>query len=343
MSSDLYFFDASFHRHSSSDIVSSDGGEDLLFSSESFPFPFPFLTTPPIDVSQEISNHQTQQNPLNETPSLDSLSPSFFNFSPPSSHLESLSRYQANHAVPQPLSNGPNLESEFGKFSVLDELELKSEECQMGVDYNYSHQFAPHSYSGAGNISKFMQRSFSSESFGGKAGFFCQPHYETVMDSPNFQSQSLSSGENSFFSGQMRRVCSTGDLQNMKEINRSHMDGSFLEEANFKVGRYSAEERKERISKYRAKRSQRNFNKTIKYACRKTLADNRPRIRGRFARNDETGETHKAPCSSRDEDEDEFWIEGLHEHEEQDQDITVGAEEYVNSYGGPDQFQYYGY
>lgn len=38
-----------------------------------------------------------------------------------------------------------------------------------------------------------------------------------------------------------------------------------MEEAgNFKMGKYSAEERKERISKYRAKRSQRNFNKTIK-------------------------------------------------------------------------------
>lgn len=37
-----------------------------------------------------------------------------------------------------------------------------------------------------------------------------------------------------------------------------------MEEGNFKVGRYSAEERKERISKYRAKRTQRNYNKTIK-------------------------------------------------------------------------------
>lgn len=41
-------------------------------------------------------------------------------------------------------------------------------------------------------------------------------------------------------------------------------DKSVIEEANFKVGRYSAEERKERIDRYRAKRTQRNFNKTIK-------------------------------------------------------------------------------
>lgn len=53
--------------------------------------------------------------------------------------------------------------------------------------------------------------------------------------------------------------------QNMESSTQTNQrEGSFLEEANFKVGRYSAEERKEKISKYRAKRSQRNFNKTIK-------------------------------------------------------------------------------
>ena len=86
-----------------------------------------------------------------------------------------------------------------------------------------------------------------------------------------------------------------------------------------KVGRYSAEERKEKIERYRTKRNQRNFHKKItvmisratqsanaipmytcplmhlllqsgplQYACRKTLADSRPRVQGRFARNAET-------------------------------------------------------
>lgn len=86
---------------------------------------------------------------------------------------------------------------------------------------------------------------------------------------------------------------------------------SFMEEANFKVGRYNAEERKERIDRYRAKRTQRNFNKTIKYACRKTLADTRPRIRGRFARNDETGEIPKASMFQRYEDDDDVWVNTL--------------------------------
>ncbi|KAL4333239.1 hypothetical protein GQ457_07G015880 [Hibiscus cannabinus] len=60
-----------------------------------------------------------------------------------------------------------------------------------------------------------------------------------------------------------------------------------MEDSNLKVGRYSVEERKDRIVRYLKKRNQRNFNKTIKYACRKTLADRRVRVRGRFARNTE--------------------------------------------------------
>lgn len=47
------------------------------------------------------------------------------------------------------------------------------------------------------------------------------------------------------------------------------------------------------------------------YACRKTLADNRPRIRGRFARNDETGEIPKAACSTSIEDEDDRWVKHI--------------------------------
>ncbi|KAL8525566.1 hypothetical protein ACS0TY_014978 [Phlomoides rotata] len=50
---------------------------------------------------------------------------------------------------------------------------------------------------------------------------------------------------------------------------------------------YSPDEKKERIERYRSKRNLRNFTKKIKYECRKTLADSRPRVRGRFARNEE--------------------------------------------------------
>ncbi|CAJ2650661.1 unnamed protein product [Trifolium pratense] len=167
------------------------------------------------------------------------------------------------------------------------------------------------------SASKLMQRSYSCNNFHDKPpGFPFEPCHSTLMNSENFRPCELSSSENSFFNGQMRRACSAGDWQNMKATN-SH--GSQTEEANlFKVGRYSAEERKEKISKYRAKRKQRKFNKIIKYSCRKTLADNRTRIRGRFARNDnETDDIPKVPCSNTEQyHEDEFWvdfIEGLND------------------------------
>ena len=61
----------------------------------------------------------------------------------------------------------------------------------------------------------------------------------------------------------------------------------------------SPEERLQKILRYRQKRQERNFNRTIKYQCRKSLADTRPRVRGRFARNNDIGivlphETKKA-------------------------------------------------
>ncbi|KAJ7944949.1 zinc finger protein CONSTANS-like [Quillaja saponaria] len=342
MSSDLFMFDfdASFsHKHSSTDMVSGRG--DLLYFSD----PSSLLSDSTIDVFQGNSNNQNQQNPLDDSPPFDQFSPSLLSSSPPSNQMENLSLYQAMHPT---LSNDLNFANEFGSFTDFDALQVKSEECQMGFDNSNNQLLIPHSYSGVGNVANFMQRSFSSNSFDGNAGCLFQPRLITITDSPSFQNQSFSSPENSFFAGQMRRVCSTGDLQNVRATHTTQRsfssplatESSFMEESNFKVGRYSEEERKERISKYRAKRTQRNFNKTIKYACRKTLADNRPRIRGRFARNDENGEIPKAPCSTRDEDEDDLWLEGLHEERE---DGRVRTGQYVNCYGGATQFQYYGF
>ncbi|TVU48439.1 hypothetical protein EJB05_08076, partial [Eragrostis curvula] len=97
---------------------------------------------------------------------------------------------------------------------------------------------------------------------------------------------------------------------------------SGLEDPTFKVTRLSPEERKEKIHRYIKKRNERNFSKKIKvllsisveallvhghpissavlthneiqYACRKTLADSRPRVRGRFAKNDELCEAARS-------------------------------------------------
>lgn len=62
-----------------------------------------------------------------------------------------------------------------------------------------------------------------------------------------------------------------------------------------RVGKLTPEERRQKILRYRQKRHERNFKKKIKYTCRKTLADSRPRVRGRFARNDELGAVRCPP------------------------------------------------
>ncbi|XP_058094817.1 uncharacterized protein LOC131240544 isoform X2 [Magnolia sinica] len=89
---------------------------------------------------------------------------------------------------------------------------------------------------------------------------------------------------------------------------------STFDESAFKVKRLSVEERKEKIHRYLKKRNERNFTKKIKYACRKTLADSRPRVRGRFAKSDEFGEVSR-PSYSNHEDEDDDEV-GVKEEEE---------------------------
>ncbi|KAH0974860.1 hypothetical protein GBA52_016759 [Prunus armeniaca] len=343
-SSDLYVLDDSFFRHSSSSEMASY--EPDQFFSE------PFSPFSDIDILQAISDHQSNQNPVenqsHHNNSLDQSSPTILSSSPPSYQLESLSLCQATHLNPLD-QNCANLANGLPNFPAFDALEVKTEQCHLAFDqnaYNNNQVFGPHSYSGAENVAKFMQRSFSSNSFDGKPGVVFQPCFDSLMESSTLQNQALSSPENSFLAGQMRRVSSTGDLQNFRTA-RNPRESSVMEEAaaNFKMGRYSAEERKEKISKYRAKRSQRNFNKTIKYACRKTLADNRPRIRGRFARNDETGEVLKAACSSnREEDEDELWVEGFNVEEEENGTMRGGGGggQFMNKFGAT-QFQYYGF
>ncbi|GLT69414.1 hypothetical protein SLA2020_415680 [Shorea laevis] len=114
----------------------------------------------------------------------------------------------------------------------------------------------------------------------------------------------------------VQRVFNPGDLQALNTESQQLMgkagsstplasDISSLEDSTFKVGKLSIEQRKEKIHRYMKKRNERNFSKKIKYACRKTLADSRPRVRGRFAKNDDFGEAPRPACSNHEEDDDE--------------------------------------
>ncbi|CAM6058547.1 unnamed protein product [Sphagnum tenellum] len=104
----------------------------------------------------------------------------------------------------------------------------------------------------------------------------------------------------------MRRAQSAGDLQRSTTVipigggNLSPMYGNTK-----RVGRFTLEERRQLLQRFQQKRAQRNFNKKIKYACRKSLADKRPRVRGRFARNDESTEHVSLINGHKLEDDDE--------------------------------------
>lgn len=50
------------------------------------------------------------------------------------------------------------------------------------------------------------------------------------------------------------------------------------------TAQFSAADREARVLRYREKRKNRKFEKTIRYASRKAYAETRPRIKGRFAK-----------------------------------------------------------
>uniref|UniRef100_A0A1J3HZQ3 Zinc finger protein CONSTANS-LIKE 5 n=1 Tax=Noccaea caerulescens TaxID=107243 RepID=A0A1J3HZQ3_NOCCA len=79
----------------------------------------------------------------------------------------------------------------------------------------------------------------------------------------------------------MRRAFSEGDIEKLGNglAAQSPLDRIIVS--------CTSEDRREKLSRYRNKKSRRNFGRKIKYACRKALADSQPRIRGRFAKTEE--------------------------------------------------------
>ncbi|GJS99241.1 CCT domain-containing protein [Tanacetum coccineum] len=300
MSSDMLEFEGCFFTDPFSPL-SDSSSIDILKSFQENSYTF--------DPLSSTLTHENLDTPYDENDQITTSthSTTLLTSSPPSHRLESLSLYQMGSSV---------------NSLYLSPLEVKTEETQSQLFFNDYHVntdiFLPHSYSECDNTMKMMQRSYSSKSFDGRPnGFRLQPKLDGLIESSKMHTQVISSPDHGFSTSHMRRVCSAGDLQSLKTNQTSQTlsssplatEGSFMEEANFKVGRYGPEERKERILRYKAKRTQRNFNKTIKYACRKTLADNRPRVRGRFARNDEPEESPKCSSYHRFEYEDEPWAE----------------------------------
>ncbi|KAA8549542.1 hypothetical protein F0562_001440 [Nyssa sinensis] len=190
--------------------------------------------------------------------------------------------------------------NEFDSMSALkSDVNYSSSGCS-----SYGSSSSPGSYSILQG-SSLIQRSESSHSL--QKNGFCGQLVSSPTDFIDLETSPV------------RRVFSTGDLQErinmLQHYHRTESplsnEISIIESMN-KACRYSPEEKKEKIERYRSKRNQRNFNKKIKYACRKTLADSRPRIRGRFARNDEIEKSSPNQWSQisgeEDEEDDENWV-----------------------------------
>lgn len=93
----------------------------------------------------------------------------------------------------------------------------------------------------------------------------------------------------------IRRAFSEGDIKNLGNNNANLGNTSSMHSPFERLSTSSsikAEERREKLMRYRNKKAKRNFGRKIKYACRKALADSQPRVRGRFAKT-EDGEGSK--------------------------------------------------
>ncbi|XP_027334889.1 uncharacterized protein LOC113849287 isoform X2 [Abrus precatorius] len=84
----------------------------------------------------------------------------------------------------------------------------------------------------------------------------------------------------------MRRSFSEGDIKTLGNGNMNIVQSPL--ERPFHISNCTSEERRQKLSRYRNKKTKRNFGRKIKYACRKALADSQPRIRGRFAKTEES-------------------------------------------------------
>ncbi|KDO47260.1 hypothetical protein CISIN_1g036310mg [Citrus sinensis] len=84
----------------------------------------------------------------------------------------------------------------------------------------------------------------------------------------------------------MRRAFSDGDIKTLGNGNMSLIQSPL--EQPLMISSSATEDRREKLSRYRNKKTKRNFGRRIKYACRKALADSQPRIRGRFAKTEES-------------------------------------------------------
>ncbi|KAG7537763.1 CCT domain [Arabidopsis suecica] len=119
------------------------------------------------------------------------------------------------------------------------------------------------------NENQDMQKSVSSGNLSSMDWSHAQQETVMIQNFPDFD-----------FGYGMRRAFSEGDIQKLGAgLVQSPLDRIIVS--------CTSEDRREKLSRYKNKKSRRNFGRKIKYACRKALADSQPRVRGRFAKTEE--------------------------------------------------------
>ncbi|KAF2571455.1 hypothetical protein F2Q70_00004800 [Brassica cretica] len=126
----------------------------------------------------------------------------------------------------------------------------------------------------ASNEKQDMQKSVSSGNLSSMDWSQAQQEAVVIQNFPDFAQLDFCSDYG------MRRAFSEGDIQKLGT-------GLVPSPLHRIIVSCTSEERREKLSRYRNKKSRRNFGRKIKYACRKALADSQPRIRGRFAKTEE--------------------------------------------------------
>jgi CCT motif len=93
-------------------------------------------------------------------------------------------------------------------------------------------------------------------------------------------------------------LCSSGSSSSEGAVTRAAVQlnlelPNVPRDGQHRIGAYTPAERAMRVAKFHSKRARRIWRKKIKYDCRKKLADQRPRVKGRFV----TAKSDAPPCT----------------------------------------------
>lgn len=119
-------------------------------------------------------------------------------------------------------------------------------------------------------------------------------HFEIDFTQSNIKSHntpSLSVSSSSLDVGIVPDGSSISEISHpfMKSMNNNNSSIDLSNSANHQGEKLLGLDREARVLRYREKKKNRKFEKTIRYASRKAYAETRPRIKGRFAKRTEAG------------------------------------------------------